>query len=350
MYARTEGALFSEGTCHWQGTVTCPYHGWVYDEEGNNVAVLGEGPDSGVQGKVGTEARVYPTRTLKGVVFIWMGEDDPAPIEEDVPEEFFDPDTRIFFNDTIYWKTNWEVGLENSMDAHVNYLHRDHLQAMLGNPSYMPRGASGSRVAFTGNGFKSMTETPENPPQDIYSELGWKWPKHRFRTIWSWIFNPFFKATSVPPSPTKSERWSMGHRLPGMFRAGVAPTGSTERVPRPRGGGLFGLYTRWTVPVRRVADQGLVLPFDQAFQPHHIRLVLASLLDELSLACRVQLLATGHERYGEPALRLARKAVRHRRRGRAVETARSHQTLRRTKRRIRAPTSGSVGLGSVDIL
>ena len=41
----------------------------------------------------------------------------------------------------------------------------------------------------------------------------------------------------------------MGHRLPGMFRAGVAPTGSTARVPRPRGGGLFGLYTRWTVPV-----------------------------------------------------------------------------------------------------
>lgn len=243
------GALFSEGTCHWQGTVTCPYHGWVYDEHGKNVAVLGEGPDSSVQGKVGTEARVYPTRTLKGVVFIWMGEEDPAPIEEDVPEEFFDPDTRIFFNDRIYWKTNWEVGLENSMDSHVNYLHRDHLQAMLGNTLYMPRGASGSKVAFTGNGFKSLTETPENPPQDIYPQLGWKWPKRRLRKFWAWIFNPFFKATSVPPSPTRSERWSMGHRLPGMFRAGVAPTGSTARVPRPRGGGLFGLYTRWTVPV-----------------------------------------------------------------------------------------------------
>ena len=56
----------SEGDCHYRGTVACPYHGWVYDESGKNVAVLSEGPDSGVCGKPGTEAKVYPTRTLKG--------------------------------------------------------------------------------------------------------------------------------------------------------------------------------------------------------------------------------------------------------------------------------------------
>jgi hypothetical protein len=61
----------------------------VYDESGKNVAVLSEGPTSGVCGKPGTEAKTYPTRTLKGVVFVWIGEGDPAPIEEDVPEEFF---------------------------------------------------------------------------------------------------------------------------------------------------------------------------------------------------------------------------------------------------------------------
>ena len=26
------GARPSEGTCHWKGTVTCPYHGWTFDE------------------------------------------------------------------------------------------------------------------------------------------------------------------------------------------------------------------------------------------------------------------------------------------------------------------------------
>ena len=244
------GALISEGTCHFKGTVSCPYHGGVFNEQGKNVAVLGEGPDSSVTGKIGTEARVYSTQELKGVVFIWMGDEAPAPIEEDVPEEFFDPDTRIFFNDGIHWKTNWEVGLENSMDAHVNYLHRDHLQALMGSPTFMARGASGSKIAFTGNGFKSLTSTPDSPPQDKYSELGWKWPMHRFRKYWAWIFNPYFSLTRVPAPVPKNDSWGTGHRLPGMFRAGVVPTHTSDgRAIRPRGGGLFGLYTRWTVPV-----------------------------------------------------------------------------------------------------
>ncbi|MBM3221182.1 MAG: Rieske 2Fe-2S domain-containing protein [Candidatus Rokubacteria bacterium] len=68
------GARLSEGDCHYRGTVACPYHGWVFDDAGKNVAVLSEGPDSGVCGKPGTEAKVYPTRTLKGVVFVWMGD------------------------------------------------------------------------------------------------------------------------------------------------------------------------------------------------------------------------------------------------------------------------------------
>src|SRR5579885_1333106 len=92
------GARLSEGDCHWKGTVACPYHGWVFDEHGKNVAVLSEGPQSQVCGKPGTEAKVYPTRTLKGVVFVWMGDGEPAPIEEDVPEEFFDPEAFILFN------------------------------------------------------------------------------------------------------------------------------------------------------------------------------------------------------------------------------------------------------------
>ena len=93
------GARLSEGHCHYRGTIACPYHGWVYDESGKNVAVLSEGPDSGVCGKPGTEARAFPTRTLKGVVFVWIGDGDPAPIEDDVPEEWksFTETNRAFF-------------------------------------------------------------------------------------------------------------------------------------------------------------------------------------------------------------------------------------------------------------
>ena len=123
------GARLSEGDCHYRGTVACPYHGWVYDESGKNVAVLSEGPDSGVCGKPGSEAKVYPTHTLKGLVFVWMGEGESAPIQEDVPEEFFDADALVQVGQ-VYWKCNWEVALENSMDSHVNYVHRNAVVVM----------------------------------------------------------------------------------------------------------------------------------------------------------------------------------------------------------------------------
>lgn len=244
------GAILSEGDCHYKGTVACPYHGWVYDEHGKLVAVLSEGPDSGVCGKPGTEAKVYPTRTLKGVVFVWIGDEEPAPIEEDVPEEFFDPEAVIFYNDQIIWETNWEVGLENSMDSHVNYLHRDDLQALLSSPGTRPRGAAGSRIIFTGNGFRpAARQMMVAPAQDEYPDFGWKWPKHTYRKYWWRLFTWFFQATAVPTPPVKTDRWSAGHRLPGMFRAGGVVPGPNPQAGRPRQttGGLFGLYTRQTV-------------------------------------------------------------------------------------------------------
>ena len=241
------GARISEGHVHWKGTVACPYHGFVFDENGKNVAVLSEGPESKVCGKPGTEAKVYPTQVLKGVVFIWMGAEEPAPIEEDVPSEFFDPKAFIIFNDHIIWPTSWLVALENSMDSHVGYLHRDNLQALLSSPRSMFRGASGFKPVFTGNGFRGGDRSAvRDDPQDFYPN-GWTWPKHRFRRAWAWMFAPFFSLTRVEsPELKEIDWWGQGHRLPGMFRAGGRPTGA----PKPGrfrfgGGGLFGLYTRW---------------------------------------------------------------------------------------------------------
>ena len=41
-----------------------------------------------------------------------------------MPEEFFQPDVQML-SVVQYWPVNWEVALENSMDAHVSYLHRN---------------------------------------------------------------------------------------------------------------------------------------------------------------------------------------------------------------------------------
>ena len=53
-------------------------------------------------------ARKYPTVTLKGMVFVWMGDGEPAPLEEDIPPEFFDDVTMILFH-TEYWPVQWNL-------------------------------------------------------------------------------------------------------------------------------------------------------------------------------------------------------------------------------------------------
>lgn len=253
------GASLSRGKVHWPGTVTCPYHGWVFDETGKNVAVLTEGPNSIVCGKPGTECKLYPTRELKGIVFVWIGDEAPAPIEEDVPEEFFNPKAYIFHNNRIIWHTNWMVALENSLDSHVSYLHRDHLQALLAGWRWGPRGAGGGsnnlrpKVIYTGNGLTVSQEGAIKwPDQDVYPN-GWKWPQHLYRRWWAWFFAPLLSLTRVNPPPIQDRmRWGMGHRLPGMFRIGsnLAPARKgLKGLFRFGGAGLFGLYTRQVVAV-----------------------------------------------------------------------------------------------------
>ena len=250
------GARLAEGHGHWAGTVACPYHGWVFDEEGKNIMILSEGPESKVCGKAGTEAYVYPTRTLKGVVFAWIGDTKPAPIEEDVPPEFFDDGAYVTWNDHVHWPTNWLVALENSMDSHVAYLHRDNIQALLGADNVGARGASGHRPVFTGNGFKSGRtataggmQTPSK--EDVYPG-GYKWPKKHYRNFWTWLFVvPFSLLRAPAPELYDEDWWGTGHRLPGMFRAGAGGARQQNRgifsTFRKGGAGLFGQYTRWPV-------------------------------------------------------------------------------------------------------
>jgi phenylpropionate dioxygenase-like ring-hydroxylating dioxygenase large terminal subunit len=227
------GARLSEGDCHYRGTVACPYHGWVFDDSGKNVAVLSEGPMSGVCGKPGTEAKIYPTRTLKDVVFVWIGDDDPAPIEEDVPEEFFDDDALVMTGE-VTWRCNWEVALENSMDSHVNYVHRNALVVL--RTGFIARGAQGEHPIFVGNGFggdvAESNYMRKSPLQDEYAN-GWKWPKTNRRRFWTWLLKPLAERGRRHIPPPRSARWCSGHHLPGMFRTEFA----------------WDFYTRMCVPV-----------------------------------------------------------------------------------------------------
>lgn len=221
------GGSLADGDCHYAGTVACPYHGWVFDGEGECIAILSEGPDSRIPGKV--RVRKYPTRTLKGLVFIWMGGGEAAPIEDDVPPEFFEGEEATIFVTVADWPINWRVALENSLDSHVMYVHRDSVLQLkepighFGRLGYRPRVVNGR--ACIGH----LIEAPKTEPQ-YFPVLGDTWPKTERRKLWLWAFNWRADRWRAFPPFNDEEEWDMhtyleggrvrsgGHHLPSMFR------------------------------------------------------------------------------------------------------------------------------------
>lgn len=229
------GAMLSAGDIMFEGFVTCHYHAWTWDEHGECVAVLSEGPDSPHCGKV--RARVYPTTTLKGVVFVWMGKEDPAPLPESVPDEFFDPDT-IVFNWPTEWPCNWRPALENVADSHFRYVHRNSalcLMRPIAPPSWPYRGSPAIVGKHRLRPASPMAEDrggAKREYQDYYPGVDARWPKHRWRLMWTWMFDWSFKRKWQHPMQV-SEEWGPGSHLPGMARLNYGSH----------------LYTRWAVPI-----------------------------------------------------------------------------------------------------
>ncbi len=213
------GGFLAKGDCHYPGTVACPYHGFVFDEKGECLAALGEGPDSKMPGKI--HARVYPTVTLQGLVYVWMGEGEPAEMGEDIPEEFFD-DKGVLMYWSTEWPCNWRPALENLNDAHVRYVHRDSLMFLmrpLGGSTKWTRpvvlGPSLQR-AYDGGGARTSREAEDS--QDYYPAVKGHWPKHKWRSYWTWAFAWAGKRAYKRSVNFKNPEGRAGHHLPSLTR------------------------------------------------------------------------------------------------------------------------------------
>jgi len=229
------GARLSGGDCHYAGTVSCPYHGFTYDEAGSCVAALPEGPESRMPGKI--KARSFPTHTLKDIVFVWMGDGEPAALETDLPSELFDDS--FVQHDSTPWQCNWRPALENLQDAHAPYVHRDAIR-MLGNP-ILKRSFAGARPLYAGGGVRLTHyvdgKRKDSPYQEYFAGVDGYWPKHRWRMLWSWAL----KATQQrrPHQGTGRAKynpdpeWGNGPHMPGM-----------QRIDNG-----WSQYTRWCVPI-----------------------------------------------------------------------------------------------------
>ncbi len=106
--------------CYAAGTVTCWYHGFTYDTAtGGLVAVLSQ-PDCPL---IGREAvATYPVREQQGLIFVWIGDDQPGPLEDDCPPDFFQDDyTLVGLRRSV--GSNWRIAAENGLDPTHVYLH-----------------------------------------------------------------------------------------------------------------------------------------------------------------------------------------------------------------------------------
>jgi hypothetical protein len=184
------------------------------------------------------------------MVFVWMGEGEPAPIEEDVPPEFFDSTSRVYVH-TEYWPVHWNIALENGGDAHVPYVHRDSMAMLMGEITFTaPVGApqklvNGRAVMGTSEGRGGAGGAQAKQPyQRYFANLDGYWPKHRWRLAWTWLTNRGRKrAAQQPPWPWTEEwigsPWGGEHHLPGMYRRDYGTH----------------FYTRQSVPVTEILSR-----------------------------------------------------------------------------------------------
>lgn len=119
------GVPLDASPCDFKGTISCPYHGWVFSlETGKLLAALTDGPDSVIVSKGKVSVRTYPVQEHAEIVWIYMGEGAPPPLSEDIPEEFMAPDAAIIGR-VSERPGDWRHAAENGYDeGHVKYLHR----------------------------------------------------------------------------------------------------------------------------------------------------------------------------------------------------------------------------------
>ena len=254
------GAYLSLGDCFYKGFITCPYHGATYDGDGNCVAMLTEGPDSKLPGEM--RAWPFPTVTANGIVFVWMGEGEPVDPREDLPPEMFE-DTHIIRWACQVMHCNWILALENTNDAHnAFFVHRNCIRHLGNKLAARPRTPLGYRTKIVGGktvNYSSgdgiaLTEryyydaNGHIAYQMYYPGVDGVWPLHRYRLLWSWMFEK-----GILPGSSQ-ERAGRGSYQRGTRAENALNEWQGTRLPSIAGKGTGrGLYVdhRWAVPVER---------------------------------------------------------------------------------------------------
>ena len=286
--------------------------------------VLSEGPDSGVCGKAGTEAKAYPTRTLKGLVFVWIGEGAARAhrggrargvLRRARPSSSSARSTggatgrspsrtRWTPTSTTCTATRWWSPAAASSRAARRASTRS---------SWATASAATWPRATTCVRTRARTSMP--------TAGGGR--RRTYRRLWTWLTRPLAERARRHIPPPRSARWCGGHHLPGMFRAEFG----------------WDLYTRMCVPVEEHLTR---VWYYHCLRP---KTALGRLGERLAYAAihrwiieynfsrqdeRVMI----NQRYDSPG-----EALGDRRRGDPVAPAGGDQALRRPRRPVRVQES-----------
>ena len=247
-------ARLSQGESVFPGTITCEYHGYTFDGSGGCVAGLIESADSPMIGKL--KARAYPTAEHGGIVYVWMGETAPVPLEEDLPPEILD--SRVhFYHHSAIWDANWTEPVNQGMDYHEAYLHRKMFNHFGGWKAplkfkfhgiiskdlgfFRPRLANYGGIKIVHEDEKRVCSSPAAPQHgEVYHKgVNDKWPRNR------WYM--FLKGRRGRPAVAMAKGQTSILGIPSYAHGVELP--SFIRV----GGGSFdpaiSLHLRWMVPV-----------------------------------------------------------------------------------------------------
>lgn len=102
------------------GGLRCPFHGWVFDADGNCLETPAEPEGSKLCTRI--KQKTYPVIEKNGMIFGYLGEGEPPAFPNF--DCFVAPDTHVFaFKGKL--ECNWLQALEVGIDpAHASFLHR----------------------------------------------------------------------------------------------------------------------------------------------------------------------------------------------------------------------------------
>ncbi len=146
--------------CHTKDTVTCWYHGFTYSFRDGRLVQNITWPDCPYVGKIAI--KTYPVREAKGLVFLWIGDQAPGDLADDVVPSFLD-ETMVIEGRVQVVPACWRWGAENGFDSTHIYMHRKSIlldNAKLALPlGLVPKDLSGQKArVYTGPGRIGASE------------------------------------------------------------------------------------------------------------------------------------------------------------------------------------------------